>query len=117
MPLNIEKGVSLSEIQKEIVRIRAERGFSNELMHIALLMCEEVGEILGQIRKTYVDGKEPLPEDDKSSLKHEIADVFILLNALAAKVNVDVEDAWRSKETINDKRDWGKFRNGKGIIS
>ena len=108
MPVSLKSGSKLKDIQKEIVRLRAERGFSTDLMHITLLLVEEVGEMLAQIRRPYIDGKEPLPKEDKSSLQHEIADVFILLNALAAKVDVDMEDAWLSKENFNDHRTWKK---------
>lgn len=108
MSLGLNNKASLCEIQQEIVRLRKERGFSQDLMHIALLLAEEMGEMLGQIRRTIVDGKEPLPESDKSSLPHEMADVFILLNALAEKSGIDMEQAWRSKEMINDRREWNK---------
>ncbi|MDR1026195.1 MAG: hypothetical protein LBL47_02230 [Lactobacillus sp.] len=115
MSLKLKKNSKLKDIQKEIVRLRAERGFSTDLFHITLLMCEEVGEILRQIRGTYVDGREPVPEEHKSSLKHEIADVFILMNALADKVGVDIEDAWLSKEALNDTRDWASSKSKKPI--
>ncbi|OPZ79008.1 MAG: hypothetical protein BWY78_00287 [Alphaproteobacteria bacterium ADurb.Bin438] len=108
MSVTLKENSRLKEIQKEIVRLRGERNFSTDLMHITLLLCEEMGEMLAQIRRPFIDGKQALPEEDKSSLKHEIADVFILLNALADKVGVDLEDAWLSKEHINDNREWKK---------
>lgn len=106
--VKLEANSKLKDIQKEIVRLRSERGFSTDLMHITLLLVEEMGEMLAQIRRPFIDGKDALPNEDKSSLQHEIADVFILLNALADKVGVDIEDAWLSKEHINDHRVWKK---------
>ncbi len=104
--LQLENNASLKDIQKEIMRLQKERGFSDNLMHVSLLLVEEVGEMLGQVRRQYVTGRDPLPEDNKSSLKHEIADVFILLNVLASCTGTDLEESWRSKEKLNDCRDW-----------
>lgn len=108
MPLNLPENAKLKDIQKEIVRLRAERNFSLDRFHIALLMFEEMGELCAQLRRTYIDGKPKLPDDDKSSIMHEMADVFILLNALANCEGIDLETAWRSKEHINSNREWKK---------
>ena len=104
--LELKPDATLKDIQQEIMRLQKERGFSDNLMHVSLLLAEEVGEMLGQVRRQYVAGRDPLPEDNKSCLKHEIADVFIFLNVLATVTGVDLEDAWRSKERLNDRRDW-----------
>ena len=108
MPLNLSDNATLKDIQEEINRLRRERNFSMDRLHIMMLLLEETAELCCQIRRTYVDHIPALPSDNKSSIQHEMADVFILLNALAKTENIDLETAWRSKEAINDARDWKK---------
>ncbi len=72
-----------------------------------LLLCGltcEVGELATAIRAKYVYNKELPPDEDKSSLKHEMADVAIYLYALAEKCGVDLDSAIKSKIEINNKR-------------
>ena len=72
-----------------------------------LLLCGltcEVGELASAIRAKYVYNKELPPDEDKSSLKHEMADVAIYLYALAEKCGVDLDAAIKSKIEINNKR-------------
>lgn len=72
-----------------------------------LLLCGltcEVGELASAIRAKYVYEEELPPEEDKSSLKHEMADVAIYLYALAEKCGIDLDEAIKSKIEINNKR-------------
>ena len=64
----------------------------------------ESGELADAIRNKYIYNKPDVPENDKSSLKHEFADVMIYLAALAEKCNVDLDEAVKSKIIINNKR-------------
>ncbi|MCR5506561.1 MAG: hypothetical protein K6F04_01795 [bacterium] len=92
-------------LQKTIYDARKSWGFADE-DHM-LLVCgltTELGELATAIRAQYVYHKPAVPEEDKSSLKHEMADVAIYLYALAEKCGVDLESAVLSKIAINDKR-------------
>ena len=69
-----------------------------------LLLCgimTEVGEVATAVRAKYVYNKPDIPEDDKSSLKHEMADVAIYLYALADKWGINLNDAIKSKISIS----------------
>ncbi len=92
-------------LQKTVIEARKSWGFSEE-DHM-LLVCgiaSELGELANAVRAQYVYKKAPVPEDDKSSLKHEMADVLIYLYALAEKCGIDLDSAVLSKLEINNKR-------------
>ncbi len=92
-------------LQKTVIEARKSWGFSEE-DHM-LLVCgiaSELGELANAVRAQYVYKKPPVPEDDKSSLKHEMADVLIYLYALAEKCGIDLDSAVLSKLEINNKR-------------
>ncbi len=92
-------------IQNEIVEARKRWNFDKE--DKMLLLCGitcELGELASAIRNKYIYNKPDIPEEDKSSLKHEMADVAIYLYALAQSCDIDLNEAILSKIKINDKR-------------
>ena len=101
---------TLPEIQnyiKEVIRIRGFVG--QEIEKTMLLLLEEVGELAKSIRKNATN-----MNIDKNKLNHydtiesEIADVFIVLNSVCNKLNIDLYKALKDKEEENIKRTWGK---------
>ena len=92
-------------IQSTVCDARECWHFNNEdpMLLLCGLTCE-VGELATAIRAKYVYNKELPPDEDKSSLKHEMADVAIYLYALAEKCGVDLDSAIKSKIEINNKR-------------
>ena len=94
-----------SNLQSVIKEHNSKWGFDHEdVLTLLCYLVEEFGEVSSCIRREYIDKKPPIPENDKSSLKHEMADVVILLNILASKFNIDLESAVLSKLKINDER-------------
>ena len=94
-----------NSIQKYICEARESWGFKSE--DPMLLVCgimTEVGEVASAVRAKYEYNKPDVPEEDKSSLKHEMADVAIYLYALAEKCGVDLDSAIKSKININNSR-------------
>lgn len=92
-------------IQKTICNARSSWGFSEE--DNMLLVCgltTELGELASCVRGKFVHHKPDVPENDKSSLKHEMADVAIYLYALAEKCGIDLDKAILSKIEINNQR-------------
>lgn len=99
---------TLPEIQnyiKEVIRIR---GFAKqEIEKTMLLLLEEVGELAKSIRKNATN-----MNTDKNKLNHydtiesEVADVFIVLNSVCNKLNIDLYKALKDKEEENIKRKW-----------
>ncbi len=92
-------------LQKIVKESRDTWGFGYE--DLLLLLCgltTEVGELNDCIRDQYIYKKPPIPEEDKSSLKHELADVLIYLYSIADECNIDLYEAVLSKVELNNKR-------------
>ena len=74
-----------------------------------LLLLEKVGELAKAIRKNATN-----MSIDNSKINHydtiesEIADVFIVLNNISNKLNINIFDSLVKKERINIKRMWKK---------
>ena len=90
---------------KDVIRIRGFVG--QEIEKTMLLLLEEVGELAKSIRKNATN-----MNIDKNKLNHydtiesEIADVFIVLNSVCNKLNIDLYKALKDKEEENIKRKW-----------
>lgn len=106
------KGSStLADLQNYVAEIAKIRGFSKEnLVDVALLLIEEVGELAKAIRlKTGIK----LAQDSlkgSRSIGSELADCLIYLLDLANLSNVKLQDALLLKEAYNSKRKWVKVR-------
>ena len=102
---NLKQKPTLKDFQEYVEKLEIERGFSHEkIIEECLMLGEEVGELFKAIRKS-----EQIKTDSKSqitSIKEELADVFIFLCAIANRANIDLEKAFREKEEINKKRHW-----------
>ena len=99
---------TLPEIQSYIKEVIKIRGFNEqEIEKTMLLLLEEVGELAKSIRKNATT-----MNIDKNKLNHydtiesEVADVFIVLNSVCNKLNIDLYKALKNKEEENIKRKW-----------
>ena len=96
---------TLSNLQIYVDELEKERGFNKEtILQKCLLLGEEVGELFKAIRKT-----EKIGIDNNSqvfNIEEELADILIYLCAIANRCNIDMEQAFRTKEEINKKRKW-----------
>jgi|TARA_B100001245_G_scaffold152621_1_gene114281 NTP pyrophosphatase (non-canonical NTP hydrolase) len=96
---------TLTEWQAYIEQKIIERGFADEsLQDKFILLVEEVGELAKALRP--VTGVKSATDSDRLELKHEIADIFWLLSVVANKLDIDIDEALRSKEEKNNKRSW-----------
>ena len=96
---------SLTEWQAYIQGKIEERGFADEtLQDKFILLVEEVGELAKALRP--VTGVKSASDSETLELKHEIADIFCLLSVVANKLDIDIDEALRSKEEKNNKRIW-----------
>lgn len=104
MPV-LPKNPTLPVIQDYVRQMMVERGFTNHpIMQECLLLTEEVGELCKAVRK-----QEQLRTDKNSkvgSISEEVADILIVLNAIANHYEIDLEKAFRDKEAINHQRTW-----------
>lgn len=94
----------LADLQKTITRTRAERGFVTDPVKIHVLLSEEIGEIASEIKRLW---SKNYGDFNRGQLKEEIADVFVLLAALAAQFDIDIEEAVVEKFFQKDStREW-----------
>lgn len=97
---------TMQDYQRYVRAMCAERGFNgNTHEQKLLLFVEEVGEMAKAMRKSaglLLDES----KDNAFSLEEEFADVLIYLLDLANGYDIDLEQAFRDKEVLNDKRTW-----------
>jgi NTP pyrophosphatase (non-canonical NTP hydrolase) len=98
---------TLAEFQRYLRELEIARGFSTEtVLQKCLLLGEEVGELFKAVRK-----REGIAIDASSrvgDVDEELVDVFMYVLALANRLDVDLEAAFRTKEEKNKRRVWAK---------
>jgi NTP pyrophosphatase (non-canonical NTP hydrolase) len=101
----LEQNQSLEEIQRYVADMENERGFSGRpVIEQCLQLGEEVGEVFKAVRK-----REKMRLDPNSAVGdvgEELADVLIYLCAIANRLDIDLADALRNKEAVNETRTW-----------
>lgn len=93
----------LADFQRYVAELEDERGFADQgLIEKCLLMGEEVGELFKAVR-THEGMKIDVPGGE---VGEELADVFIFVCAIANRLDIDLEAAFRAKEVKNHDRRW-----------
>lgn len=107
---NLNENNTLQEVQQYIKNVIEIRGFANqEIEKTMLLLVEEVGELAKAIRKSATN-----MSIDKTKINHydtiesEVADVFIVLNNICNKLDIDLFKVLKDKEQENINRTWRK---------
>lgn len=80
-----------------------------DLVKNCFLLGEEVGELFKSIRKYerfYIEGETEATVDRKKDVAEELVDVFNYLLAIANRLDIDLEEAFREKNAINQGRSW-----------
>jgi len=102
---HLAQNPTLKDFQKYAQELENERGFDHQdVLQKCLMLGEEVGELFKVVRKhtnIKIDPNSPVGEAGE-----ELTDVFIFLLAIANRLNVDLEQAFRDKEEKNKKRVW-----------
>lgn len=105
--LHLPANPTLADIQEYVEEMERERGFDSEsLLHSYLLLTEEVGELAKVIRKDHSSMRTDAARTYEDDAASEIADIFIVLAAVANRLGVDIEAAVRAKEEKNKLRKW-----------
>jgi NTP pyrophosphatase (non-canonical NTP hydrolase) len=95
----------LAAVQQYVADMENERGFSSRtVLQQCLLLGEEIGELFKAVRKQQnltVD-----PASDVGSVADELADVLIYVCSIANRLDIDLEEAFRGKEAVNETRVW-----------
>lgn len=105
--LHLPKDPTLNDIQNYVKQMEQERGFThNGVESQCLLLAEEVGELFKCVRKSHsalgIDNNKKYDFDPAG----EVTDVLIMLVAVANRLNINIEQAFRNKEEVNKMRTW-----------
>lgn len=96
---------TLPDLQALVGQLARERGFGGETVpEVFTLLVEEVGELAKAIRKA--NGQKIGAHSQQHEVAEEAADVLWLLLDICNRLGVDLEQAFRAKEVINQGRDW-----------
>ncbi|MCK8500911.1 MazG nucleotide pyrophosphohydrolase domain-containing protein [Myxococcus fulvus] len=108
--IELPPGASMKDYQRYIHELEAMHGWLKlDLVHNCFLMGEEVGEVFKAVRrheKLYDEGKGTPTEAARAQVGEELVDVFNYLLAIANRVGVDLEEAFRQKNERNQQRTW-----------
>ncbi len=97
--IELPAGAAMADYQRYIHQLEASKGWlSADLVRNCFLMGEEVGELFAAVRRVEEDGAERVGE--------EIVDVLNYLLAIANRLDIDLEAAFRTKNARNQTRSW-----------
>lgn len=103
----IKENPTLTDYQQYIREMVVERGFTDTTVpELFMYLSEETGELAKAARQLihmHCDDN-----SEKMEVAHEIADVFEYLLDIANHLDIDLEQAFRDKEAINNGRTWKK---------
>lgn len=101
---------SMADFQRFIHEMEAFHGWLDvDLVHNVFLMIEEVGELAKGIRryeKIFDEAAKPDAAPARENVAEEIVDVLNYLLAIANRLDIDVEAAFRKKNQQNLERVW-----------
>ena len=110
--ITLPKGAPMQAYQSYIRELEKLHGWLDvDLVHNCFLMGEEVGELFKAVRrynKLFEQaGTAPTETTErKAEVANEIVDVLNYLVALANRLDIDIESAFREKNALNQKRSW-----------
>jgi NTP pyrophosphatase (non-canonical NTP hydrolase) len=103
---DLKENPTLKDLQQYLALVCQERGWTKDSPpEKFLLFIEEVGELAKAMRNAAGLYKEQAKARDLS-LEEEFADVLSYLLDLANVFEVDLEQAFRAKEAVNQSRKW-----------
>lgn len=103
----IPRRADLAVLQAYIRKVVHFRGFDDESVRdVMLLLIEEVGELAKAIRREIGLKVGVTKPEDRKLVAHELADCLIYLLDIANLADIDLDDAFRAKEEINNKKSW-----------
>lgn len=103
--LNLPDNPVLLDFQEYVKKMVEVRGFAKDSVpEKVMLLTEEIGEMAKAARDCLK--MKTCNNSDKYEFSLEVADVFIYLLDLCNLFDVDLEKAFREKESINKNRLW-----------
>ncbi|MEW5848352.1 MAG: MazG nucleotide pyrophosphohydrolase domain-containing protein [Myxococcota bacterium] len=108
--IKLPERATMQDYQRYIHELEAKHGWLKvDLVHNCFLMGEEMGELFKAVRryqKLFDEGAGAPSEVVRANLAEELVDVFNYLLAIANRVGVDLEQAFREKNARNQERSW-----------
>lgn len=112
-PIELPEAAPMQTYQRYIQALEAMHGWLDvDLVHNCFLLGEEVGELFKAIRKhnKLYEQRGHAADGAKDTVEHvgeELVDVLNYLLAIANRLDIDVEAAFRAKNARNQRRQWG----------
>jgi len=104
--MDVTAGTTLDALQEYVADMERERGFADDgPVEKCLVLAEEVGEVCKSVRG-FSGMKLDVTQDRYQDVSQELADVLIVLCALANRVGVSLTEAVAMKEALNRSRRW-----------
>ena len=98
---------TMADYQKYVHDLEAYHGWLDvDLVKNCFLMGEEMGELFKSIRRHIKLFDEGTASPESDDVSEEIVDVFNYLLAIANRLDIDVEAAFRRKNARNLNRTW-----------
>lgn len=105
--LHLKGNPTLANIQQYVRDLEVERGFTeHSVVDQLLLLVEEIGELCKVVRKYHTRMGIDTSKKYELDAAGEVADIIIMLTAVANRLGVDMEQALRDKEEQNKQRTW-----------
>lgn len=110
--IELPAGAPMREYQRYVHALEAMHGWLDvDLVHNCFLMGEEVGELFKAVRRVerLYEQSDAAPEERDERRQHvgdELVDVLNYLLAIANRLDIDVEEAFRRKNAENQRRSW-----------
>ena len=110
--IELPERAAMADYQRYIHQLETLHGWLDvDLIHNCFLLGEEMGELFKAIRrseKLFLQSTENTPEKEKvkTEVAEELVDVFNYLLALANRMEIDLEAAFREKNAYNQNRTW-----------
>ena len=110
-PIGLPEAATMVDYQRYIAELEARMGWQDvDLVQNCFLMGEEVGELFKAVRRVLrffdQDGDHALPEARREQVGEELVDVMNYLLAIANRLDIDLESAFRAKNAHNQQRTW-----------
>ena len=105
--------MDLREVQQEVDRWIAPRGYWDPLANLARL-TEEVGELAREVNHRW-GPKKKKPTEETGDVALELGDILFVVAVMANQMNIDLEDAFRrvmEKYRTRDADRWTRQTDG-----
>jgi NTP pyrophosphatase (non-canonical NTP hydrolase) len=103
--LSLPDNPTMADFQRYVREMCEQRGFNrDDIPKKFMMLMEEVGELSKAARKDV--GMKLDSTATRQNVAHEAADVLIVFIGLCNALGIDLEQAFREKETYNKQRTW-----------